>query len=130
MRCEPAWVLSTSCIYKAKSDKPKTLFLIWIGLMLDVTVRGLSANSCECSSRWMLWQPGPTHPTRHSHSVKHPFSNKLEGNLVIFAEPLTAVGKHHPEGWKPSTSDTIKITALVLCNNYRFVLTAVRVKQK
>ena len=49
-----------------------------IGLLLDVTLCGLPANVCERSSRWLPWQPGPTHPTRHSHSVKHPFSDKLE----------------------------------------------------
>lgn len=60
------------------SFQSQCYFLCKTGLLLDVTLCGLPANACERSSRWLLWQPGPTHPTRHSHSVKHPFSNKLE----------------------------------------------------
>ena len=60
-----------------------------IGLLLDVTLCGLLANACERSSRWSPWQPGPTHPTRHSHSVKHPFlSDKLEMRVHTHTQGL------------------------------------------
>lgn len=67
-------------------------FLCKTSLLLDVTLCGLPANACERSSRWLPWQPGPTHPTRHSHSVKHPFSNKLEMRAPARARGDTNAG--------------------------------------
>lgn len=58
-------------------------------LLLDVTVRGRLENACDHSSRLLPWQPGPTHPTRHSHSVKHPlseFEGPVHGATRAFAQ--------------------------------------------
>lgn len=50
-----------------------------LSLFPGCTLRGLLENACDHSSRLLPWQPGPTHPTRHSHSVKHPLSRSSRG---------------------------------------------------
>lgn len=39
-----------------------------------MSVCGLLVIACKQSSRWLPWQHRSTHPTRHSHSAKHPLS--------------------------------------------------------
>lgn len=68
---------------------PHSLALSLSRLLLDVTLRGLLENACDHSSRLLPWQPGPTHPTRHSHSVKHPlseFEGPVHGATRAFAQ--------------------------------------------
>lgn len=83
----PSYILETKSELFIPFTPPPSLSLS--RLLLDVTLRGLLENACDHSSRLLPWQPGPTHPTRHSHSVKHPlseFEGPVHGATRAFAQ--------------------------------------------